>query len=469
MSAAEPRTRLVALDALRGVAAVVVLVHHVSMTAPSVSAAYSSSANVAIFSTGWWATLSPLKIFFAGPEFVLVFFVLSGFVLVLSPLGRWPWTPRPTRGAAGARTGSADGTEAMAPDTAALDATARDISAPDSTTPDAATPGDTGSVAPVATVDSPPTEATAPTIAPVHGYDWLAYYPRRIIRLSIPVIVSVALAAVWILLVPRTITGNEGAWMAKQGSPDLGIGNLLREASIVGFTGRPDVNPPLWSLAWEMWFSLLLPVGVILAVATRRWTLAWVAVMLGVSTIGYLLGAEPLMYLPAFGLGALIAANLSTLQARSARLLKRPGGTLVWSLIAVLGPALLIGYWLARPLLSEPWNSLALALRVPGAVLIVATVALWPPVQRLLSGRLLGWLGAISFSLYLVHFPVVVTFAQLFGPEHWWWGALISVPLSLVLAQLMYRWVELPAQALATRAGAAFSASHPRPEAASAS
>ncbi|WP_120338165.1 acyltransferase family protein [Cryobacterium soli] len=418
MSAAEPRTRLVALDALRGVAAVVVLVHHVSMTAPSVSAAYSSSANVAIFSTGWWATLSPLKILFAGPEFVLVFFVLSGFVLVLSPLRRWPWTPRSGPGTASGR--GAD---------------------------------------------------TEPVLgaAPAHGYDWLAYYPRRIIRLSIPVIVSVALAAIWITLVPRTVTGSEGAWMAKQGSPDLGIGNLLREASIVGFTGRPDVNPPLWSLAWEMWFSLLLPVGVILAVATRRWTLAWVAVMLGVSTAGYLLGAEPLMYLPAFGLGALIAANLSTLQARSARLLERPGGTLVWGLIAVSGPVLLIAYWLARPLLSEPWNSLALALRVPGAVLIVATVALWPPVQRLLSGRLLRWLGAISFSLYLVHFPVVVTFAQLFGPEHWWWGALISVPLSLVLAQLMYRWVELPAQALATRAGAAFSAGHPRPEAATAS
>jgi peptidoglycan/LPS O-acetylase OafA/YrhL len=82
-------------------------------------------------------------------------------------------------------------------------------------------------------------------------------------------------------------------------------------------------------------------------------------------------------------------------------------------------------------------------------------------VQRMLSGRILAWLGAISFSLYLVHFPIVVTFGQLFGPEHWWWGALVSVPLSVLLAQLMYRWVELPAQALANRVGSAFSAAHP--------
>ncbi|WP_241981203.1 hypothetical protein [Cryobacterium algoritolerans] len=36
--------RLVALDSLRGVAALIVLVHHVSMTAPAVSAAYESSS-----------------------------------------------------------------------------------------------------------------------------------------------------------------------------------------------------------------------------------------------------------------------------------------------------------------------------------------------------------------------------------------------------------------------------------------
>ncbi|TFC05552.1 acyltransferase [Cryobacterium adonitolivorans] len=402
MSRDDSGRRMGGLDALRGVAAVIVLVHHVSMTAPSISAAYSSSAGVAVFSTGWWVTLSPLKILFAGPEFVLVFFVLSGFVLVLTPLRRWPWTRRP------------------APDLAAE------------------------------------TRPVADAATPTPGYNWLAYYPRRIIRLAIPVIVSVGLAAAWILAVPRT--GAGGAWMAKQGSPDLGIGNLLREASILGFTGRPDVNPPLWSLAWEMWFSLLLPIGVIFALATRRWTLAWVALLLATSTAGYLLAIEPLMYLPAFGLGALLAANHGALLARSTRLARRRGGTLAWAAIAVLGPVLLITFWLLRPALTEPWNTVALALRVPGAVLIVATVALWPPVQRMLNGRLLAWLGTISFSLYLVHFPIVVTFGQLFGPERWWWGALFSVPLSLLLAQLMYRWVELPAQTLAGRAGAKFSA-----------
>ena len=377
MSRTPSPSRLVALDALRGVAALIVLVHHVSMTIPAVSAAYESSAGVEFLSVGWWTTLSPLKLLFAGPEFVLVFFVLSGFVLVRSPL---------------------------------------------------ATP----------------------------VYDWLAYYPRRIIRLAVPVVISVGLAAAWIYFFPRTGGSDGGAWLARQDNPSLGLGNLLREASIITETSRPDINPPLWSLAWEMWFSLLLPIGVILAAATRRWTALWVTLLLIVSAYGYVTGIEPLMYLPAFALGALLAANHERFRAGAARLAARRWGTAAWIGLSALGPFLLIAHWLARPLLTGPWGELTLALRVPGAVLIVAAVALWPPLQRPLTARPLVWLGTVSFSLYLVHFPIVVTFGNVFGPDFWWLGALVSVPLSLVLAQLMTWWVEHPSQRLAAAAGRTF-------------
>ena len=383
--------RLVALDALRGVAAGIVLVHHVSMTAPGIAAAYQSTVGVDTGSAGWWSTLTPLKFLVAGPEFVLVFFVLSGFVLVRSPLAS-------RTAASGTAAGSANG---------------------------------------LAT----------------RGYDWVAYYPRRIIRLAIPVVVSVALAAAWILLVPRAGIDVGGSWLARQDNPDIGLPNLLGEASVIGGSGRPDVNPPLWSLTWEMWFSLLLPICVLLAAATRRLPALWAAAFLAVSATGYVTGIEPLMYLPAFGLGALLAANYESLRTWAARVAARRGGTALWIALTALGPALLVSHWLLRPQLSGIWGDLTLALRVPGAVLVVAVVALWPPLQRPLSARPLVWLGRVSFSLYLVHFPVVVAFGTMFGPGRWWLGALVSVPLSLVLAQLMYRWVELPAQRLANATG----------------
>ncbi|WP_158252822.1 acyltransferase [Cryobacterium sp. N21] len=407
-SAATPgRGRLGRLDALRGVAAVVVLVHHVSMTVPQIAAAYESSAGLTVYSVGWWATLSPLKVLLAGPEFVLVFFVLSGFVLVRSPLAaRWN----------GAR------------------------------------------------------------------YDWVAYYVRRVIRLAVPVLVSVGLAVIWIVLVPRTVGAAGGPWLARQDTPDLGLGNLLREASIIGETRRPDINPPLWSLVWEMWFSLLLPVFVVLAAFTRslvsapvRRVLLWAAFWCALAGLGYVTTTQALMYLPPFALGALLAANFDELQRCSERLAERASGRLLRFALAALGPFLLVAYWILRPLTNGEWSDVTLSLRVAGAFVIVATVAFWPAAQRVsgprlsgprLSGhwprRLLTWLGSISFSLYLVHFPIVVAFALLAGPGRWWLGALVSVPLSLLMAQAMTRWVERPAQVYGTRAGASVSERMPR-------
>ncbi|RNE62612.1 acyltransferase family protein [Cryobacterium tepidiphilum] len=384
--------RLHALDALRGVAAAVVLVHHVSMTVPAISEAYRSSRGVEFASVGWWATLSPLKIVVAGPEFVLVFFVLSGFVLVRSPLG---------------------------------------------------------------------------AVIRGNGYAWLAYYPRRVIRLALPVLVSILLAGLWIALVPRTGDPSAGPWLARQADADLSLGNFLREASIVGLAERPDVNPPLWSLVWEMWFSLLLPLFVVLALAMRgrRRVAFWALLLTAVATTGYVTGIEPLMFLPAFALGGLLAAHYDELRERGAALARRPAGTAAWIGLTLLGPLLLILHWLLRQVLTGFWGDVTLSLRVPGAFLVVACVALWPVLQHPLTTRPLLWLGRVSFSLYLVHFPIVVTFATLFGPERWWLGALCSVPLSLVFAQLMTRWVEQPAQRLGVRAGeavsGAFGRSHP--------
>jgi peptidoglycan/LPS O-acetylase OafA/YrhL len=413
MTAAEAsvRGRLGRLDALRGVAAAVVLVHHVSMTVPQIASAYETSAGVALYSVGWWATLSPLKIFLAGPEFVLVFFVLSGFVLVRTPLS-----------------------------------------------------------------------------ARAHEwqYDWSAYYVRRVIRLAVPVLVSIGLAVIWIVLVPREVGAADGPWLARQDTPDLSFGNLLREASIIGETQRPDINPPLWSLAWEMWFSLLLPVFVILAALTRLGArafsrsgaqrfggvarvLLWVAFWCAIASVGYVTTTQPLMYLPPFALGAVLAANYDELQRCSVRLAESVRGRLLAWALAALGPCLLVAYWILRPLLSGVWSEVALSMRVAGACVIVATVAFWPKAAAMRgredatrTGRLLAWLGSISFSLYLVHFPIVVAFALLAGEGRWWLGALVSVPLSLMLAQLMTRWVEQPAQVYGTRAGASFSKWMPR-------
>jgi peptidoglycan/LPS O-acetylase OafA/YrhL len=71
--------RMITLDSLRGVAAFTVMIHHFVLTSPVVYPYGQAEAPL-------WARLiqfSPLHLFWAGYEAVVLFFVLSGFVLAL--------------------------------------------------------------------------------------------------------------------------------------------------------------------------------------------------------------------------------------------------------------------------------------------------------------------------------------------------------------------------------------------------
>lgn len=70
-----------------------------------------------------------------------------------------------------------------------------------------------------------------------------------------------------------------------------------------------------------------------------------------------------------------------------------------------------------------------------------------PFVSRLLSLRPLVGLGRISYSLYLVHWPLLllVSYIQMRTPSTL--GVVIAVATSLLLATLLYVWVERPIQA----------------------
>lgn len=74
-------------DGLRGVAAVVVLIHHSLLTVPSLASAYYPTTVTAIaWSKSWLITYTPLHLIWAGTEAVCLFFILSGFVLTLPTL-----------------------------------------------------------------------------------------------------------------------------------------------------------------------------------------------------------------------------------------------------------------------------------------------------------------------------------------------------------------------------------------------
>jgi peptidoglycan/LPS O-acetylase OafA/YrhL len=287
---------------------------------------------------------------------------------------------------------------------------------------------------------------------------WRSYYPKRFARLYLPVWAAVALAvAVW-ALVPRPKTGS--GWIDAMGAA-VTPERILGDATLLFTDGL--VVPPLWSLRWEMWFSLLLPAYVLVSVGLHRaasravwmrwaqWGTAVTLIVLGATTTNGVLRDLPL-----FLLGALLAAHREELASVAARL---PA----WAL-PVAASAGVMGMWL-------PWvvgpNSPAAHVALSAAAVLLVVVALhWGPAVRALSGRAAAWLGTISFSLYLTHEPIVVAAYHLIGPlmpaqtpvgpAALWVSMPVGLVVSLIVAAAFHRMVERPSHRVAQWLGRRF-------------
>ena len=63
-------------------------------------------------------------------------------------------------------------------------------------------------------------------------------------------------------------------------------------------------------------------------------------------------------------------------------------------------------------------------------------------LSRFLSNPVLKWIGDRSYSIYLWHYPIILLISN--GIKASWWITLIEIVLSVVLAELSYRFIETP-------------------------
>jgi peptidoglycan/LPS O-acetylase OafA/YrhL len=358
--------RLPSLDGLRGVAAFVVLLYHLTLVArPYLDTGHPGDA-------WWWVTETPLKVLTVGTESVLVFFALSGLVVALPAL--------------------------------------RD------------------------------------------GFSWRAFYASRLVRLYVPVWAALAFAAALITLLPRD-PGQVSAdqWISNANAGAITLPGLLSEASL--WRATYTIDNVLWSLRWELIFSLTLPLFVGAALLLRRWAVASVIAAAALTVTGRLVGSDALVYLPVFFLGTTMAVHLARIRTWSTR--QRPA---TWGVL--LGGALLFLVLSFLLRFAAPAGSTASAflwgLAGIGATTLLLVAVGSPAVSRLLDTAIPRHLGRISFSLYLVHVPVLASVAYLVGDDRWWLVALISIPLSLTVGWLFFLVAERPSHVLARRLGRTF-------------
>lgn len=277
---------------------------------------------------------------------------------------------------------------------------------------------------------------------------WRSYYPSRLLRLYLPTFCAVLFSAVLAFSVVRTVV-PAASWWVNSHTDTLSFRGVLRDALLL--RGTDWLNSALWTLRWEVFFSVLLPIYVVIGRHGRRWWLAKIVgcfalIMIGTYT-GLLQGA--FSYLPIFALGSVLAFERNKIAIVVDRLVSR-FSRFFWTAMVIVAVALGMIRWLqqAGGLYAASYSVTAMASDVACGLLVVLMALYWKPAMVFLTCRPIRWLGSRSFSLYLIHEPIAVSVALLLGPQ---WAALtvvVTVPLALSIADVFFRIVERPSHRL---------------------
>ena len=377
----KPR-RIPELDAIRGVAAMVVVLFHCwnAWPWPDVSVLGGlPSGETSGFQAQWWALLfkvTPLRFITAGAPCVGIFFLLSGLVLSL------------------------------------------------------------------------------PMVAGRSEPYWV-FLTKRFFRLYPPFAASILLAAVLCVAVDPHRISALSAWF--NGSWDQPVSGQLLAGHLLmlGLDRDMHLNNVMWSLVHEVRISILFPLLVLATLGRPRLALAaavatlclvsshpvftWMSARLatGESLWPLATALDTARYLTYFVVGILLAWKLDPLVRTFAarRASTRVG---LWTVAA----ALLLLH--VGPFGDCAW--------VVGGALVILLSLSSSGAGRALRSRPLQWLGRVSYSLYLVHVPLLLLAMHAFYSARSAAFVLLAVPFaSLIAAEAFYRCIENPSHRLGRR------------------
>jgi peptidoglycan/LPS O-acetylase OafA/YrhL len=330
-------SRLKPLDSLRGIAALVVVFYHCTITY------YPLGLPV-------WIKYSPLSVLVDGVDAVSIFFALSGFVLFLR-------------------------------------------------------------------LEDP------------GRFRYLPYIVKRFMRLYPPfAAVILGSAVVYYLVKPQGIPPPTAALVA-------GTLAMTDKGSL------QVLDPAMWSLVQEVRISIVFP---LLAFCVRQnWYLTTIATLIASVASDYAVFSHPtgLLYDPIQTMRCVFLFAGGAALSLNAQIVRRHlGKTPRWSKAALWVAALAVIGLAMNVVIAEY------------AALIVVALCLDPELDTVLGHGFAAWLGRISYSLYLVHEPVLTTLVNIFSrkvPLHFIlvWALLLSV----LIADLAYRTIEKPSMGLGRR------------------
>ena len=285
------------------------------------------------------------------------------------------------------------------------------------------------------------------------------FWLRRIRRL-VPAVMSMAVVIIFVSAVVNRIIFTKGCkdFLASV----LGFNNwwqIFNKVSYFEAAGVPSPFTHCWSLAIETQFYLIYPLillGIYKLVKSRgegrakrgllfagvTLLLALISVILMIVLFDPQQDASRVYYgtdTRAFSLlfGALLAILWEY------RMVPRRLSASVNMVLGSVSFAVLLVMTIAINGSSNFWYRGGQFLGTILTVLMVYAVSgrkTW--LSRFLSNPVLKWIGDRSYSIFLWHYPIILLISK--GIKASWWITLIEIVLSVVLAELSYRFIETP-------------------------
>jgi len=243
---------------------------------------------------------------------------------------------------------------------------------------------------------------------------------------------------------PRLSTWFNSSWL-----DPISLSTVVDHVLMLG--NQNTVDNPIWSLIWEMRVSLIFP---LIVMPMMKWGMKGIAASVACIAIAYAAlhalrldeqlafpPTETLFYGIAFAMGAGVAFSRNTL----------------WPLLTKhhLGAPLLLLGLLA---VGQPWplkRQAADLIPMVGSLAIITGCVIVPGVRRALLHAAPVWMGRISYSLYLVHVPVILLMVHaLYGLVPIEVILVAAVLTSILVAAIVNAAIERPSENLGRWLGA---------------
>jgi peptidoglycan/LPS O-acetylase OafA/YrhL len=304
---------------------------------------------------------------------------------------------------------------------------------------------------------------------------------RRVIRLGLPMAAATIFAAALYSLLPDAhvaMAAQTGSpWLRGIGPGEISLASIAHqiafEGLLAGFNGwsllpgwvtstlnlaqtTHGFDTPLWTLHIEFCGSLLVMLLVAVRASASRGAYRAICFILGFAFV-----LSPMVL---FIIGHLVANHLRLTRSRKGQTALGAvflGAGILLCSMRITVPVSMLWKVLPPPPLGIQGDDATLQ-KMIGAVLVFGGIAFLPVLRRGLERPAMRWLGKISFSLYLSHFPLLFTcvaacFAVLDGTLPY--GATVAIAgvagitASLTLAVAFERWIDHPAIMLSRMVG----------------